>query len=107
MYKVEFSSRARCDFTSIIGYIRNELDNATAAEKIRNNIYKAVERLENFAYIGKVAKFDEDADRIYRMVVVQSYIVIYWVDEPHAMINIARIVHSKQNYIETLGDNDE
>ena len=100
MRKVKMSEDAYLDIEEMFFYIC--LDNKTAARKLREKIYDGIKGLKDFPF--KYPSINEDdaqgAERGYRYMVVNPYIVFYRVFDD--AIVVARILHTRQNWLHTL-----
>ena len=100
MRKIKVSDDAYCDIEEIFSYISR--DNKKAARELRQRIYEKINGLLEFPYKYPVVQ-EEDApgaERGYRYIVINPYIVFYRVlDES---IVIARVLHFRQNWLQVL-----
>jgi toxin ParE1/3/4 len=98
--RIVLSESAYYDIDSIFAYISQ--DSKQAAEKLRLRIYEGIKTLPGFPEMGPVIP-EEDApgaQRGYRRIVVNPYIVFYRVLEDR--IVIARVLHGRQNWLQSL-----
>ncbi len=100
MYKIELSEAAYYDIDSMFSYISQ--NNKAVAEKLRLRIYKAIQKLGDFPELGPVISEEEapGAARGYRWIVVNPYIIFYRVLDER--IIIARVLHGRQNWLQSL-----
>ncbi|KUK64082.1 MAG: Addiction module toxin, RelE/StbE family [Desulfotomaculum sp. 46_80] len=95
--RIVLSESAYYDIDSMFAYISK--DNWQAAEKLRLRIYGGIKKLQDFPEIGPVI-LEEDApgaQRGYRHIIVNPYIIFYRVLEDR--IVIARVLHGRQNWL--------
>lgn len=106
MRKIKISEDAYCDIEEMFSYISQ--DSKKTASKLRQEIYDRIKSLQEFPFIGPAVS-EEDApgaDRGYRYIVVNPYLVFYRVMDNR--IVIARILHARQNWLQVLfGYSDE
>jgi toxin ParE1/3/4 len=98
--KIVLSEAAYYDIDSMFDYISQ--DNKNAAERLRSLIYEAIKQLVDFPEKGAVLA-EEDAPaakRGYRRIVQNPYIIFYRVLEDK--IVIARVLHGRQNWLQSL-----
>lgn len=95
-YNVVYLPVARKDLVEIIKYIQT--DNPSAAMDFLNKIDETISKLENFPHMGTVPKDTLLKFKGYRMLVIQSYLVFYIVNEDNAEVEIRRIIHGKRKY---------
>lgn len=100
--KILLSEAAYYDIDSIFSYVSQ--DHKKAAEILRERIYKAIALIADFPEKGAVLP-EEDApgaERGYRRIVQNPYIIFYRVLDDK--IVIARVLHSRQNWLQSLFD---
>jgi len=100
MRKIKISEDAYLDIEVMFAYISE--DNKAAARKLRKKIYDGIKGLADFPFKYPVIQ-EEDApgaERGYRYMVVNPYIVFYRVLDD--VIVIARVLHTRQNWLHTL-----
>ncbi|MBS3885738.1 MAG: type II toxin-antitoxin system RelE/ParE family toxin [Dethiobacter sp.] len=101
MYKkILLSEAAYYDMDSVFSYVSQ--DNKKAAEMLRSRLYKAITQLADFPEKGAVLP-EEDApgaERGYRRIVQNPYIIFYRVLDDK--IVIARVLHGRQNWLQSL-----
>ena len=100
MRKIKISEDAYLDIEEIFTFISQ--DNNAAARKLRDKIYDAINGLIDFPFMYPTINEDDapGAEREYRYMVVNPYIVFYRVLDD--TIIIARVLHAKQNWIHAL-----
>ncbi len=98
MYQLDYLPLARQDMIDIIRYISHELCNVTAAERLADEMIEAAENLKNFPYSNTVHPTIKPLKREYRKLIVQNYIMFYWVDEKEKLITIARVIYARRDY---------
>ena len=98
--EIVLSEAAYYDIDSMFAYISR--DGKQAAEKLRLRIYEGIKKLLRFPEMGAVIPEEEapGAQRGYRRIVVNPYIVFYLVLEDR--IVIARVLHGRQNWLQSL-----
>lgn len=97
MYKVEYLPIALRDMVEIAEYIRFQLDNPEAAERLSEKIVAAGDRLAEFPYSYPVYIPIRPLRQEYRKLPVQNYILFYRVEEEKKLVTIARAVHTKMD----------
>jgi len=98
--RIVLSEAAYYDIDSMFAYISR--DSKQAAGKLRLRIYESIKKLSDFPETGPLIP-EEDApgaQRGYRRIVVNPYIVFYRVLEDR--IVIARVLHGRQNWLQPL-----
>lgn len=84
MYRIEILQSASDNIDDIGRYIAAELKNKTAAERLTEKIYSAIEPLAAFPYAHPVHQTPQNEEPLkheYRKILVDNYFVFYHVDE--------------------------
>ncbi len=98
MYKLEYLPIARQDMIEIVQYISHDLSNPTAAEKLADELINAGDRITAMPYINPAYVPIKPLTHEYRKLLVENYIMFYWVDEETKTVTIARVIYSKRDY---------
>ena len=98
MYKVEYLPIVLRDMVEIAGYISFELSNPTAADRLSEDMIEAGNKLAEFPYSYPAYIPIRPLKHEYRKLLVQNYILFYWVDEEKELVTIARAVYAKMDY---------
>ena len=93
MYKLEYLPVARKDMLEIVRYISRELQNPDAAELVN-----AAEGVLLFPYATPTYQPIRPLKHEYRKILVQNYLMFYWVDEEKKLVTVARVVYAKRDY---------
>lgn len=102
MYELEFLPMAFQDMFDIAHYIGHDLSCPEAAEKLADEMNEAVERLTQFPYLHPVYTPIRPLKNEYRKLVVQKYIMFYYVNESDRRVTIARVIYGGRNYEKLL-----
>ena len=104
MREIKISEDAYCDIEEIFSYVTK--DNKAAAQSLRRKIHDKIKELRDFPF--KYPMLQEEhapgAERGYRYMHVSPYIVFYRVTDRGGII-IARVLHSRRNWMQALSDN--
>ena len=95
-YTVNYLPIAKKDLNEIIAYIQN--DNPDAALKFLDKIDKSISQLRQFPYKGTIPDDNNLQSKNYRMLIIDSYLVFYIINENKQEVEIRRIIHGKQKY---------
>ena len=100
MCKIKISEDAYLDIEEMFAYISQ--NHKTAAEKLRKKIYDEIKVLKDFPFKYPIIQeeYAPGAERGYRYMVVSPYIVFYRVLDD--TIIIARVLHTRQNWLHAL-----
>lgn len=102
MYKIEYLPIARMDMIEIVRYIRQEIGNPDAAERLAEQFIEKAENLVEFPYINPVHMPIRPLKHEYRKLILGHYIMFYWVDEKRKLVTIARVIYAKMDYTKKL-----
>ena len=86
----------------IVLYIARELNNPTAAERIAEHLTEAGKSLRDFPYAQPAYTPLRPLKHEYRKLLVENYMMLYWVSEAEKCVTIARVVYARRNYAELL-----
>ncbi len=100
MAKVIVSREARKDLIAIRMYIRNELLNPAAADRILHELRHAVEGLQSFPRRGKSLDAMISVHTEYRYLLCENYCIFYLENDEEVVV--VRILHQKQDYLRAL-----
>ena len=98
MYNVEYLPLARQDMVEIVTYIARELHDPTAAERITEQLIQAGDGLRSFPYAAPAYQPFRPLKHEYRKLLVENYMMLYWVTETEKRVTIARVVYARRNY---------
>ena len=90
MYKLEYLPVARKDMLEIVRYISRELQNPDAADRLAGVLL--------FPYATLTYQPIRPLKHEYRKILVQNYLMFYWVDEEKKLVTVARVVYAKRDY---------
>ena len=103
MYNVEYLPSAMQDMVEIVTYIARELNNPSAAERIAERLVEAAgESLRDFPYAQPAYTPLRPLKHEYRKLLVENYMMLYWVTETEKRVTIARVVYARRNYAKLL-----
>ena len=99
-YRIEYLPAARADVLGIFDYISPQ--NASAAERLLNVFGGEIAKIGFMPHMGKVVEDYELKAKGYRVLIVQKYYVFYLMKEAESLIEIHRILSSRQDYLQWL-----
>ena len=102
MYNVEYLLSAVQDMVEIVTYIARELNNPSAAERIAERLAEAGESLRDFPYVQPAYTPLRPLKHEYRKLLIENYMMLYWVTETEKRVTIARVVYARRNYAKLL-----
>ena len=98
MYELEYLPLARNDMLQIVQYITRELKNPDTAESLANEMIHAAEGVLVFPYSTPAYQPIRSLKHEYRKIVVQNYLMFYWIDEKKKLVTVARVIYGKRDY---------
>ena len=106
-YKIEFTKSSRADIRKAVSYIKNELHNRAAAERLVLAVHKVAESLTEMPFRHPLISDDYLAQQGYRWVLVHNYMLFYVVFEKTKMVYIDRLFHGSRNWTFFLKENTQ
>ncbi len=102
MYKLEYLPVARKDMLEIVRYISRELQNPDAAVRLATELVDAAESVLTFPYATPAYHPIRPLKYEYRKILVQNYLMFYWIDEEKKLVTVARVIYGKRDYVRLL-----
>ena len=100
MARVTLSKEAQRDLVSIRNYIRDELCNPSAAQRIITCLKKSVQSLEKISGRGRPLDALISVHTEYRYLVCEHYCIFYL--EGNEQVIVVRILHQRQDSLQAL-----
>jgi plasmid stabilization system protein ParE len=100
MYKLKFSNYIYEDIQSSINYIKYNLQNQVAAQRLKNEIKKAYKKIKENPFIYPAVPVEHLALKGYRFTMVKNYMLFFKVKEKQ--INIDRFLYGPRDWINIL-----
>ena len=100
MARVIVSKEARNDLVSIRDYIRDELCNPDAAQRILASLKKSILSLEHFPGRGKPLDALIPVHTEYRYLLCENYCIFYLCMEEEVLV--VRVLHQRQDSLRAL-----
>jgi len=101
-YSIVITETAEKDLNAIIDYIGVDRKEPNSAISIYTKIKEKILTLSELPTRTKLVGDVYLADKGYRMLLVEKYIVFYRVDEESTAVEIVRILYSKRNWIDII-----
>lgn len=99
MYNLEYLPTARQDMIDIVQYISQELKNPIAAERLAIEMVEAAEKILIFPYAAAPVYLPiRSLKHEYRKILVQNYLIFYWIDESKKLVTVARVLYARRNH---------
>ena len=101
-YKISVSSRARKELLDIAKYILTEFDSPNSARRIANKIKSDITELDTMSKRFALVSDEHLAQKGFRSIPVENYIIFYIVNENVKTVNIISVMHNKRDWINLL-----
>ncbi|HEY8909534.1 MAG TPA: type II toxin-antitoxin system RelE/ParE family toxin [Desulfosporosinus sp.] len=101
-YNVFMTHTATEDLKSIAAYIVNELQEPSIAKKLVGNIKESVMSLEQMPTRYSLLRDANLAVQGIRKIMVDNYIVFYFVSEKTNEVTIVRILYNRRDWVNLL-----
>ena len=98
--KLRYTPEALRDLQEIKRYIKSELHNPAAANRITKAILDGCSQLKQFPEMGVSIGAKPGYEPALRMRVVESYIALYRIETE--VVSVGRIINARQDYIRIL-----
>ena len=98
--KLIYSPQARVDLREIKAYIRDNLQNPTAAENVTQKILKSCSLLKENPLLGAELSGKVDRETDLRYLIIYQHIAFYKVDD--SVIRVIRIRDARTNYMHII-----
>lgn len=102
MYTLEYLPAAKKDMSEIAEYIGIKLSNPAAADELAEKMISEAEKLTDMPYKCSVYISSRPLKYEYRKLLVNNYIMFYYVDESKKIITIARVLYAKRDFRKLL-----
>ena len=102
MYSVEAMPLFVPGMVETVFYFPQEVNNPAAAERIAERLAAAGESLRDFPYAQPAYTPLRPLKHEYRKLLVENYMMLYWVTETEKRVTIARVVYARRNYAKLL-----
>ena len=96
MYQVEFTPMAREAIYKITDYIKTNLKNEDASNRLMLFMRKAAENIGTFPYAHTAFKTIKSTKYELRRIIVQNYAMFYIVDEENKVVTITAVKHESK-----------
>lgn len=98
MYNLVYLPVARRDMIEIARYISVELKNPAAANQLATELIDAGDSILKFPYASPTYTPIRPLKHEYRKLIVQNYIMFYWIDESNKQITVARVIYARRDF---------
>ncbi len=95
-YEVVITSRAEQSLEQIVLYLEEEVS-YEAAQRVRDELLKAMNKLENYPESNGIVQEISDEEVTYRRVIKWSYRIIYTIEEAVKIVFVLDVDHVRRN----------
>lgn len=95
-YRIRYLSSAEKDLIGIFDYIAK--DKPTAAIRQLEKFDASISQLSTNPYLGVIPRDERLKRLLYRMLVIDSYLVFYVVKDEIRAVQIRRVIHGHRQY---------
>ncbi len=99
-YKIKISETCLEEIEEICEYIEKKLKAQNSANRLRENIIKAIGELEKYPQIYPKINRRDRLNREYRKIVINNYVILYTIIEEDKCILISHMYYCGRNYID-------
>lgn len=97
VYKLEYLLVAQRDMVEIVRYISGKLQKPDAADCLVMELVNVAERVITFPYALPAYQPIRLLKREYWKILVQNFLMFYWVDEEKKLVTVARVMYAKRD----------
>jgi plasmid stabilization system protein ParE len=102
VYKLKFSNYIYEDIKSSVNYIKYDLQNPVAAQRLKNEIKKTYGKIKENPFIYPAVPAKSLALKGYRFTMIKNYMLFYKVKENQ--INFDRFLYGPRDWINILNE---
>ena len=96
MYKLSFTQSFHYDLKSSVNYIRNTLQNPTAANGLKDEVKKTYLKIKQTPFIYPAVPDEYLASIGFRFIMVKNYMLFYKVE--NNTVNIIRFLYGRRDW---------
>ena len=97
-YKVKLSPKALRDLESIYAYISETLVANESADTLADKLDEAIFSLDEFPLRGAVRKVGRYANKGYRQLFVDNYVIVYRVNEDKLTVTVVTVCYMYSDF---------
>jgi len=101
MYTLKFTESYREDVKSSVNYIKHNLQNPIAAQRLKNEIKEKYKKIKENPFIYPAVPDEYLALKGYRFTIVKNYMIFFIVKEKQ--IEIIRFLYGSRDWMNILG----
>ena len=101
-YKVELARASKNDLRDIVRYISSQLSAPVTAEKMMDEIEKALSELTDMPQRCHPVTDERLNTMGYRKLIIKNYIAFFVIDENAKVVNVVRILYARRDWLTIL-----
>ena len=101
-YRVDISEPAENDLRDIVRYISAQLYTPITALKMMEMIEEAIAGLSDLPLSRPLVVDDRLSSMGYRKLIIKNYIVFFTVNEKEKVVDVARILYARRDWLRIL-----
>jgi plasmid stabilization system protein ParE len=102
MYYLKFSKFIYDDVESSVNYIKNELQNPIASQRLKNEIKKTYKKIKINPFIYPAVPVEHLAKKDFRFCLVKNYMLFFRVKKNENIINVERFLYGPRDWANIL-----
>lgn len=101
-YEVSISTHAAGDIQDIARHISSDLHEPVTAERLINNLQSEINELSALPFRFALVTDKALAEKGFRKMPVENYIVFYMVNDKEGVVNVLRVLYGKRDWVSLI-----
>ena len=97
-YTIMLMQRAFSDLDNIYNHIADDFKEIGTAEKMANDLEKAILSLDEMPYRGSIRRTGAFANRGYRQIFVKNFTIVYRIDEAKKVVIVVTVRYTPSSF---------
>ena len=97
-YTIKLMQRAFSDLDNIYNHIADDFKEIGTAEKMANDLEKAILSLDEMPYRGSIRRTGAFANRGYRQIFVKNFTIVYRIDEAKKVVIVVTVRYTPSSF---------
>ena len=102
MFKLKFSEYIYGDVESSVKYIKNDLKNPIASQRLKNEVVSAYKKIKLNPLIYPAVPIEYLAEKGFKFCVIKNYMLFFKVKMDEKIVNIERFLYGPRDWITIL-----
>ena len=104
MYKLKFSEYIFNDVESSVEYIKNNLKNPVASQRLKNEVKTAYKKIKLNPLIYPAVPIEHLGKKGFKFCMIKNYMLFFKVKKDENIVNIERFLYGPRDWITILGN---